>query len=625
MQGDNRAAALQAMPSSMISTVDTISNPGAQYSSSSGTILNINTFGNLPKGGSGSLSGQALLNGGYAVNSGLNYHVGRWSMSGFLSNRDTDTRSRSGSNYQSLDSSGNVTRTTQSNSSSLSNRGSISGSGSIEYTLTEKDTLSAQLSYNRNASHSTSLSNTAAYGPSGAATDVYSSVRAGVGESESQSVDLTWTHAGKQFGDKLTVDAQLSRALSKSQSESDNSYSFSIFPGNVGIRPQASNSSSNTFTGIFSVDYSTSFGDDKLNAGAQVNHIDFNSDYQTLVLDPLGSGALVSNTQLTSGFVYGQTLSAAYITYQKPLGDRWAILGGIRSETLDLDTEQLTTGARVRVRYTNLIPSIYATYVLSDKAKFRFNYAYHLTRPNPSLLNQAVRYVDDQNVSAGSTQLKPQETNSFEANYEFTDKTLSYQVRSFYTKDDKVIVPVSVFIPDPLHPGNQVVLTSNQNAGTRQQTGLQLNYNNRFGKQWNVNANATASVTDFQTPNIPGTQSLTSLGGRISIGYRTADSKNSITTYYQAQGKQLTGQGSQSGYTSMGMLYSHSITKKTSFVVVVNDILHQQKFSSVTRSPIVHSSSSSSSLPTIYVGLTHSFSFGQQTAGDRSQRIMIGG
>ncbi|CAL4869258.1 hypothetical protein MMA231_03549 (plasmid) [Asticcacaulis sp. MM231] len=57
LSGDNRGLALRSMPSAYISTIEVISNPGAQQSSGDGApIININTQRNMPPGMFGSVS-----------------------------------------------------------------------------------------------------------------------------------------------------------------------------------------------------------------------------------------------------------------------------------------------------------------------------------------------------------------------------------------------------------------------------------------------------------------------------------------------------------------------------------------------------------------------------------------
>ncbi|HVZ29727.1 MAG TPA: TonB-dependent receptor [Asticcacaulis sp.] len=627
MSGDNRAAALQAMPSSMIASVEVISNPGAQFGSDSsgGSIINIVTRTALPAGGFASVNGRVNLNGGGLLGGNGNFHVGKWTLNGFATLNDTLSDRNSGSIYQNFNSAGNLQQITQSNTQSHTRNHSIFSNGSIEYAATQKDTLALQLTYTRSQNGSRGPSNNASYDMTGAATSVYSAVRDNDLAFETQSADLSWTRAGKRTGESLKVDAQFTRNLSNNASHSVTTYSLSSLPVSLGTRLQSNLNRSDTRTGIFSVDYNTSIGDDQIAAGVQVNHIDYSNEGEFFGPDPVGTTTPTLNALLSNQFAYSQTISAAYFTYQKRLGVHWTVLGGLRSEALDLDTEQLVTHAKTHTRYTRLNPSLFASYVLSDRARFRFNYSHRLTRPYPGLLNPSTRYLDDQNVAKGASNLVPQETNSFEGAYEYSYKGTNYQARAFYLKDDKVIVPVATFIPDPLHAGNQVLQTSMQNAGVREQTGIQLVYSGRIGKKWTIDANSNLSVIDFRTVNVAGAQSITSISGRLALGYTFANNDKFQFTY-APQGKQLTGQIYRSGYGTASLQYSHDIIKsKLKLVVAATDVLRSQKTTTVTRSPLVYSTSvSAAQAPIAYIALSYNLgSFGSAAPRPTTARAPI--
>ncbi len=615
MSGDNRAAALQAMPSGMVSSIEVMNNPGAQYGSdSSGSIINLVTKKALPPGGIASVNVQATSTGGHALNTFGQYHAGKISVTGFASLRKDKRPTTSGSLLQQFDSSGRVTRTTQQNSTSDSNTSSAVAGGNFEYNLSDADTLTVPLMYFRNETDGPSLTNSVTYGANGAATDIYTRTGSLAGRIESQSTGLTWSHVGKKPGETLKVDAKISRNLSNFLSTSLNDYSLSSVSGNLGTKRSISRANSDATNTVFSIDYNTPIGVDQLTAGVQITTDKNDSGSQFFGPDALSVTTPTTNPLLTSEFIYEQTISAAYITYQKPFGTHWTVLGGLRSETFDLDTQRLPSNTTSRVNYTTVNPSFYTTYVISDRDRLRFSYSRRLQRPSAQDYNPGTVYNNEQSVSVGQANLKPQTTQNFELGYEYAFQGKSYQLRGYHTREERMIISVSTFITDPLGTGNQVVQTSRQNAGSRDTTGIEANYNGKLTPKLAINLSANLSTVDFHTPNAVGTQSVTGLGGNLSLTY-TAANKDSFNVRYNASPKLLSGQGYRSAYGTTSLQYSHPITPKARLLIVINDAFRSAKTETVTSGPAIYSSRTSSPLgPTAYIGLNMSFGNGGFTA-----------
>ncbi len=604
LQGDNRAAALQAMPSSYVSSIEVISNPGAQYGSEgSGGLINIVTKPKLPPGGFGSMNGQVTSTGGYRASLFRAIQTGKLSVlgvAGFSHGRGIGNTS---SVLEKLDSSGHPLSVTQQEGDVETLNDSPAIFGGFEYAATKDDTLTGQMGYVRAEAHRETMNRYGGYNASGAATDLYTRESNGPELSESHTASLTWTHLGKKPDEALKVFGSLSRSISDKTPSNLNTYTLSSVPGNIGQRVDSKHQSNDVKNGVFSVDYNTPVGDDQLTAGLQITHD--NSDTNNLAFGPDAVGATPTvNPLLTSEFAYDQTISAVYFTYQREFGAKWTVLGGLRSETLDLDTEQVTSHTTSHIKYTKLNPSLFATYILSPRAKLRFSYSHRLQRPGPAELNPFVTYVDAQNVSAGNPNLKPQETDSYEVGYEYGFKTVTYSVRGFYRSSDSAFVSSSSFVPDPQNAGNVVLLTTRQNGGINDSGGADFNVNAKLNAKMSLSANGTLSFNSLKTPSIPGTQRSTGLNGRITLNY-TAANKDRWQVSYNATAKQLTGQGYTLPYGQAQIQYSHSLTKKINLVVVASDVLRTGKYTSVTDTPTIHNVVTSSRVaPNFYIALT---------------------
>ena len=237
-------------------------------------------------------------------------------------------------------------------------------------------------------------------------------------------------------------------------------------------------------------------------------------------------------------------------------------------------------------------------YGIDSNHKFRFAYAHRLQRPSPQSLNPFLTYVDQQNVTAGNPNLKPQETDSFELGYEVSGSIINYQVRGYYRKNYNVITQNSFF----LTPG--VLETTSQNSGTSENSGLEFNFSGKVTKQLTISTNANLAHIELVNSNIPGTQQADTLSGRLSFDYMA-----SLNDHFQfftfTSGKQLTGQGFRSPFSMSNFSYSHKITPKTSFIMSVSDPFRSMKIKNLTDTPTIMSSTAASFAgPTVYIGLS---------------------
>ena len=76
-------------------------------------------------------------------------------------------------------------------------------------------------------------------------------------------------------------------------------------------------------------------------------------------------GGLAPNAALTNLFVFRQTISAAYATYERPFGDL-TVLAGLRVEDVRMDLDQVTLGQHDENDYLRAYPSLHLAWKLSD-------------------------------------------------------------------------------------------------------------------------------------------------------------------------------------------------------------------------------------------------------------------
>lgn len=605
LQGDNRGIALQSMPSAYIGSVEVISNPGAQYGSAAGggPILNIVTTHAMPAGGSFILMPKLRSDGGGSLDASVFYHVGKLTVMAFVGDTERRNRTHSDRDLQSFDATGALTGVTTSSGDARTRNSSPHLFSNFEYNLSKDDVLSGQLIDFSGRGRSRSTSGVASYDGAGAPVNIYQVQSNDDYTWGGPQLNLNWMHYGRKPDETLKVNLQLSGSDNGSSGDSSNTYQVSSLPQNTGVRVTRYNNKTDKRSGEFSLDYNTPVGDDQLATGVQVNLDSSHATNESYGPDDEGAAPTL-NSLLSRDFRYHQTLSAAYVTWQRELGAKWTVLGGLRAEQLDLTTEQRLTGATTHVADTHLNPSFYATYLLSHNAKLRFNYSHRLQRPTPEDYDVSLNYGDN-GWMRGNTHLKPQTTDAFEANYEYAHEALSWSVRGFYQQNSNVITSSSHFIVNPDGSGDPVLETTRGNDGSGDSGGVQVTWNNRIKDKLNLTLSATAAQDHVRTPAVPGTQALTALSGNINLSW-TPTKKDFLSVRYQRAARSLTGEGYASAFSQGGLNYSHRFGKLTLTMDVEN--LFQGKRVYVTDTPIAKSVSwTRLPGPVVSIGLRRSF------------------
>jgi outer membrane receptor protein involved in Fe transport len=608
LSGDNRAQALQAMPSAYLSSVEIISNPGSQYASgSSDPIINIVTKRKAPPGLFGSVTARDNSTGRGQVSSWTSYTNGDFNISAYGSAYGSVTPGRRGSDVQAFDSTGARSAETQSNGASISHdRGMFIGVN-LEDDLGANDVVTGGVTYNHGTGIYAGQGRAAIYDATGAASDIHSSSYLGQYAYENEGLTFGYTHYGSKPDETLKIDGSLSTQKNLSRSVNDVTYVMSPVATNVGTRVDTKSHDGGAHNMRLSADYNTPVGDDQAAIGAEITHDDNRAQGLAFGPDDLGA-PLTPQPLLDDDFRYHQTVGALYGTWQREITSKWTVLGGLRAEAWDLTTLDVNAGTRGHVALTRINPSLFATDVLSPTQKLRFSYVHRQHRPDAGDLNPHLVFNSATSVNQGNPDLKPQENDTFEGGYEYQDDKLSYAVRGFYRFDNRLLASVSHFIPDPQNAGNQVLETTRENFSHQTADGVTANYNDKIGGKLTLSGDATLTLSATHNPAITGVQKGTSLGGSTALTYEFAN-KDQVSVNFKLTGKSFYGQGYSDGYSSTTMQYRHAVLPKLDLVIAVNDLLRTAKTENVTLTPLVHSVSvSSRAAPTFYVALTRHFS-----------------
>lgn len=154
----------------------------------------------------------------------------------------------------------------------------------------------------------------------------------------------------------------------------------------------------------------------KLEAGVKSSYVktDNNALYENYIDDQwqVDSGK-------TNHFIYTENINAAYVNLNKQLSKKWSAQAGLRLENTIADGNQLTTGETFKRNYTQLFPTAFIGYTLSEKNQFSLSYGRRINRPDYSDLNPFYYFLDKYTYEVGNPYLKPQFSHNIEVGHSF--------------------------------------------------------------------------------------------------------------------------------------------------------------------------------------------------------------
>jgi outer membrane receptor protein involved in Fe transport len=341
-------------------------------------------------------------------------------------------------------------------------------------------------------------------------------------------------------------------------------------------------------------------GEAKLKAGYQFQFDD--NDYDTVGRRGPVAGALPVDPSLTNRFLYKQTLNAAYATYERPFGDL-TVLAGLRLEDVRLDLNQVTDRVKVENDYFRAYPSLHLSYPFSENQQLNLSYSLRVQRPQPQDLNPFRSYQDPLNYRAGNPNLKPQETHSFEAAYQYRHSGTFYLATLYYRQSYDGVTDVVRDL------GGGVILTTKENLSESRAGGLELVANGRLSPKltYNVSGNLFWNEIDASELGFTDTRSGFALSGRANLNWQVT-AKDFIQLNGFMNGDRLTPQGHAKGFGTLNLGYRRKFNESLSAVVTVQDVLKSFRDGQVIDTPTLKDHIERDfNVQGVYVGLTWTF------------------
>lgn len=130
----------------------------------------------------------------------------------------------------------------------------------------------------------------------------------------------------------------------------------------------------------------------------------------------LVSGAYTPNLLFTNTLDYSETVNALYTQFGTKV-NKFSFLFGLRWEDSRIEINQLVTNEFNTQKYSNLFPSLFVTYEISNENSISFSYSKRISRPRGRQINPFSNYTSNINIFRGDPNLTPAFTDALDFGY----------------------------------------------------------------------------------------------------------------------------------------------------------------------------------------------------------------
>jgi outer membrane receptor protein involved in Fe transport len=340
-------------------------------------------------------------------------------------------------------------------------------------------------------------------------------------------------------------------------------------------------------------DFENPFGEDKkLEAGIRSYINNYRNQFSTFAVNN-GTDVLLP---LSNNIEYREVVNAFYLTYSGKV-KTVTYQAGMRAEISNFDGRLLDTGKEFGYQYPStlerlldaLFPSLFLTKELSEKAELQLNYSRRIRRPNFWQLNPFIDINDPLNISQGNPELRPEYTNSFEANYSREYKSGSFLGSLYFRNNQGDITGYSDTLTavqyqqlnnaavDP-----NAIINTYINAQYTNRLGGELTLQHRIGKNFDITPTVNAEYQKVKA--LVNKLNLSNEGwnweGKLITNYRITTEKPSLFNNFSIQAigeyesPRIMPQGRQLSEYSVDFALRKEFLKdkKASLTLSVNDL-----------------------------------------------------
>jgi len=281
---------------------------------------------------------------------------------------------------------------------------------------------------------------------------------------------------------------------------------------------------------------------------------------------------MVDNSNLENQFFYKDDVHAAFGTYAKSFG-LIALQAGLRVEDVYTVSELKNDSSEYNYDYFELYPSCYLTYNLDETETIQASYSRRVNRPSFRTLNPFPEYSDPFNLRMGNPYLKPEFINSFEIAYQKFSKGTTISA-SVYAKDLNNMQRRFIAVDS-----NSVSTVTYRNLNGSLDLGVELMWSKQVSKAFNfmLSTNIYHSQMDASNLTTEFDESTFSMWSNFNIAYKRKGQKLQFSGWI-SPGTSV-GQGTMETMLSTDLAYSRPVlSDKGRLTLKISDLFNTRRF-----------------------------------------------
>jgi outer membrane receptor protein involved in Fe transport len=485
---------LDQIPSSVIESVEVITNPSAKYDASGGSagIVNIVLKKEKRVGYNGNVRAgidrRAKVNLGGDINARegkINVFLsGNFNQRKSLNTGTTDRENLFGSPLY------NIHQTNQGENNGYFGM----GRAGLDWFINNRNTITAAGSINRgnfNSSDNQQIRADTIHG-SDVVPGYSTRTSANTRNYTNYGSQLLYKHLFPKEGKELTADLNLNGAKSD-----NNGHYLSTYQSKFADSRQIQvGSGANQFFTAQSDYVNPLTNGMKMELGARAAIRDFRSDNNNSQSKDNG---YVNVPGFADHYKFNDQVYAAYATFSKSY-PKWGFQAGLRAESSTYTGVLLDNDSTFKTKFpVSLFPSAFLTYKLNDEDNIQLSYSRRINRPNFFQLIPFTDYSDSTNLSRGNPNLKPEFTNSLELSYQnIISKEHNVLVSVYYKHSSDLITRYSSIVAGHT---NQILSTF-FNANSSYAYGTELTVKNTLLKIFELTSNINLYHSTVDATNV---------------------------------------------------------------------------------------------------------------------------
>lgn len=363
----------------------------------------------------------------------------------------------------------------------------------------------------------------------------------------------------------------------------------------------------------FQLDYMTTLGKGKLEAGVKMTYRKNNIDHKIYERNETDSWQL--SLPLSNDLKHREYIPAAYVMFSSKLSKKLSYKAGVRFEYIHVALRGDKDNLDETSDYFFVAPNVMLNYRVSEPWSLSFGLSRRISRPTYPQLNPYINLIDNKTYETGNVRLKPEKANKIDFGYTFTSPRFKVSGNAYlnYTQD---------YINQIAYLDEDILVTSYINSDMDLKTGIEHNikWNTSQWMSVDVSANVfyTKSRGDWQETKF--TNSGWTFNGSTSLNFyplkgMTIQAQYFLTTpqYFQ----QFTTKTVH--YCNIG-IRQQLLNKSLTLSALLTDVFNTQKWN-ITADNSVYSlvNISKNQSRILWIGISWNFHSHKPVGGQKKQ------